>query len=276
MTVPQIVVEMYDAIRTVGVPSGSTSAAELLKASYTATSFSQLARIELQTSDRATGHLLAICDEMKRTGEFPRVDCIDKAIQTEELRLPATSDLLVGSADPDGIACQLIRLIPNNGSPETYELLNSHGLLRSAYALGAENVVGALLEHLPVLELDGDMLPKQDPPAGRSQSAIKRLIDAARELTRVYRRDRSLLLRRILRGSLQFDVFDLIDAYGAGTWHDTAIDMTIDSDDESVTRSRYYSRAYYRASADVHDTPSPAPIDYEVTLLQQSILSREC
>jgi hypothetical protein len=245
MTPSQIVVEIYRAIRKVGTAPGTTSALELANASLIGKTLSELLGIELGLGGRATGHLLVFCDEMQRSRDHPRAYHIEKAIKLEHLRRPATPDLLAASADPDGIACQLIRLISTDGSDDAYELLNSHGLLRMAYEFGAENVVRALLEHVPVLELDGDAVPTRDPPAGPSQTPIKRLIDAGRELIRVYRRDRSLLLRRTLADRLPFDLFDLIDSYGAGMWHDSAIDMTIESDDDSKALSRLYSRQCY-------------------------------
>jgi hypothetical protein len=46
-------------------------------------------------------------------------------------------------------------------------------------------------------------------------SFIPRAINAARKFMAIYRRDRSALLRSFLANSLPFDMFDLIDAYGA-------------------------------------------------------------
>jgi hypothetical protein len=158
----------------------------------------------------------------------------------------------VSLSDPNSIAVQLIQLIPAE-SDLAYKLLNTDSPirdcddqarftiypgypLRTAIQLRRIHAVEALLKHIPVLETDVFIEDAGEPSGYRvegpeewlgevgdadkdctwhSSTQIERLLDAALQRMIVYRRERSLLIRSVLADILQYDLFDLIDGYGA-------------------------------------------------------------
>jgi hypothetical protein len=218
----KIGLELFEILRQVGIPPSSTTAAEILEASDAASlSYALLLQIGSGVSDlndfltdhKVSAQAIAICGEMKRTGQYPTNGCLRSAIGNEYFRSRSPM-LSPGVIDSDGLACQMIRLIPKGGSDETYRVLNSDGFIQSACWYGADNVLCALLEHLPVLEFNEQSVPK-GVPTGPTAGAINALIRAGHDFMAIYRRDRSVMLRETLADLLAYDVFDLIDAYGA-------------------------------------------------------------
>jgi hypothetical protein len=161
-----------------------------------------------------TDHLLPICNEMKGSGEFPERSAVQGIVEQWRLRSRQAVMLeqksFAGLLDEDGIACHIIRMLPTDGRDGMYELLNGGpNLLSIAWKKGAASVIQALLEHLPVLDLD---IPwETGSPLGHE---IGGLIDAAREWMKLYRRDRGILVQQTVGRAFPFDILELIRAYG--------------------------------------------------------------
>jgi hypothetical protein len=121
-------------------------------------------------------------------------------------------------------------------SSELYQLLNDRVRpydacteLEAAYAetplhctRGRADLRIAVLSRLPVLELDvwrnGQLLSAENDDAFAKRESLSHfgpVHEVARAFMVRYRRDRSVLLRTILSDAISFDVFDLIDSYGA-------------------------------------------------------------
>jgi hypothetical protein len=222
-----VVIQMYHILCEVGVPKGSTVRREIID-SADATS-SQLVRTldealqtNLERSDpHNSGHGYAILDAMEKEGEYP-MDAISLAINITKLNgeicVPSVPSMRI---DPDGLPCQMIRMLPRDRADEIYGVLNSKpNLLGDAIRSRQENVVRALLEYLPILELDDTALTEEDlkaadaPLQRETQKRIRRSIRLGLEMMIGYRRDRAASVRELLADTLPFDVFDLIDRYG--------------------------------------------------------------
>jgi hypothetical protein len=107
---------------------------------------------------------------------------------------------------------------------DLYRTLNSDPLpLYNALANCRIGLLIELLQYLPILELDG-FKPNNDGYAEGPEDwmyrpenvpNLDRIFAAARSFMELFRRKRSRLLRTMLADVLAYDLFDLIDAYGA-------------------------------------------------------------
>jgi hypothetical protein len=223
---------------------------------------SALESVIMMKRDGAGAHAMAILKEMSTVRGFvPTLRSILISIPHKSLCVDLDADPQTRLSSDQSVTCRLISCIPRDGSDAAYNALNGNGfsLLKAGIDFGAIHVVGSLLRHLPVLELDtwiaepvdklqssGDKLAAcaEGPEywvkvwrRGREAwlqhgdsstytvhsvdwhkdipNQIEVMIDAARQRMEVYRRERSELVRTLLDESIPYDLFDLIDEYGA-------------------------------------------------------------
>jgi hypothetical protein len=161
-----------------------------------------------------TGHYKAVADLLYGTTTTTTVLTID-----DDWNSPAANCLSLFSVSPTN-AC--------------YENLNSvGGALRTAIRMDGVGLAAELLRYLAFIELDLYYQPTASDPEGhfegpenwiveeneRKQVSVNEnfrfLIPAARSYMARYRRDRAVLLRTMLADVLPYDVFGIIDCYGA-------------------------------------------------------------
>jgi hypothetical protein len=139
----------------------------------------------------------------------------------QQLAIPSVRDI---SADKSGHDSKILQIRASISDPDKlYDIINLDGFPLSSALITLRSsrlFLIELLRCLPVLELDVYLHVDQDwkqPESytGSADAEIAVLFEAGRTFMTLYRRERSLVLRALLSDVIPYDMFGIIDAYGA-------------------------------------------------------------